>query len=171
MIDPAYCVMMARYNGWQNRQLRKLCEGLSLEDLTRDRGAFFGSIFGTLNHVLWADQMWLARLTKTELPPTPEDNGVTWQPTFAAWSAERFRVDGRLLLWAEKLSSIDLRGPLTWYSGIKKADVSRPIAQCVVHLFNHQTHHRGQVHAMLTAAGLEAPVSDVAFMPDKGPWV
>ena len=57
-------------------------------------------------------------------------------------------------------------GPLTWFSGLKQAEVTMPMALCVTHFFNHQTHHRGQIHAMLTAAGVETGGTDVAFMPE-----
>ncbi|MEQ9176308.1 MAG: DinB family protein, partial [Alphaproteobacteria bacterium] len=61
MITPEYCRMMARYNAWQNRQLTESLDAQPLEVLTEDRGAFFGSILGTLNHLLWGDRMWMAR--------------------------------------------------------------------------------------------------------------
>ena len=60
-----------------------------------------------------------------------------------------------------------LAGDLTWYSGFMKADMTRPKAACVLQLFNHQTHHRGQVHAMLTAAGTKPEDTDIPFMPDE----
>ena len=87
-------------------------------------------------------------------------------PTFAVWSAERFRMDGRIRMWANTLNELDLKGDLDWYSGALGRDVSKPFALCVTHFFNHQTHHRGQVHQMLSSMGLEPPVSDVFIMPE-----
>ena len=104
MITPDYFRMMARYNAWQNRQLDKALEGLPLEDLTADRGAFFGSILGTLNHILWADGMWMSRFDRSMPRPRggiPESAGLF--PTLGAWSAERFRMDRQIAAWAAEL--------------------------------------------------------------------
>lgn len=75
-------------------------------------------------------------------------------------------MDGAIRMWADTLRTLDLKGQLKWYSGVMKQEMEKPLDLCVVQLFNHQTHHRGQVHAMMTAAGLKAPVSDVPFMPE-----
>lgn len=165
MIDKDYVTTMARYNAWQNVQLTGIVTKMDRDALEMDRGAFFGSILGTLNHLLWGDRMWLNRFgANVEAPPRGDTTKHT--PTIAAWSAERFQVDGRMKIWADALHNIDLAGDLTWFSGGHGADMTRPLGLCVVHFFNHQTHHRGQVHAMLTAAGQTAPVSDLAFMDD-----
>jgi len=167
MLTADYVALMARYNAWQNAQITRAIDGVSLKVLTEDHGAFFGSILGTLNHILWADRMWLHRLGVIEDRPEcgiKESPALT--PTGPAWSAERFTTDGRITAWANRVHSIDLTGDLTFYSGALGAKVTRPVAACVAHLFNHQTHHRGQVHAMLTRAGLPAPVTDIPFMPE-----
>jgi len=160
--------LMARYNAWQNAQIMRAVDGVSRAVLTEDHGAFFGSILGTLNHVLWGDRMWLHCFGVEEIRPEGGiEETTTLTPTGAAWSAERFTTDGRIRLWARGLHSIDLTGDLTWFSAVTGAEVSRPRAMCVTHFFNHQTHHRGQVHAMLTRAGLPAPVTDLVFMPEE----
>ena len=87
-------------------------------------------------------------------------------PTLAAWWAERFRVDARIQLWADEISALDLTGELIWYSGLMKQEMHRPMGLCVAHFFNHQTHHRGQVHAMLTAAGAKPEDTDLVLMPE-----
>ncbi|WP_147104821.1 DinB family protein [Tateyamaria sp. syn59] len=157
---------MARYNAWQNRQLTEILTGVPDDELRKDRGAFFGSIMETLNHILWGDTMWMSRFNSDISPPLiPSDQHREFTPTFAVWSAERFRMDGAIRLWADSLDTVALKGQLTWYSGMTKRDLSEPLETCVVHMFNHQTHHRGQVHAMMTAAGLPAPVTDIVFMP------
>jgi uncharacterized damage-inducible protein DinB len=171
MINPGYVLTMARYNAWQNRQMKEAMETLSDDALRTDRGAFFGSIMATANHILWGDRMWMSRFQGQEPPKDGIEASTTITPTYAVWSAERFRMDGRILLWAEKLQALDLVGDLTWYSGFMKKDVTRPVGALVAHMFNHQTHHRGQIHAMLTAAGAKAPVSDLFFMPQDGPWL
>jgi len=171
LLDPDYCVTMARYNAWQNKQLRSFVEQMSDAALRKNRKAFFGSIFETANHLLWADLMWMARFDGGVAPDLPIAQSVEMTPTPAVWAGDRYRADARILRWAETLHAVDLYGDLTWYSGVAKREMSRPIGQCVMHFFNHQTHHRGQLHAMLTAAGSDAPVSDLAFMPKDGPWL
>ncbi len=166
MIDREYCVMMARYNAWQNKQLLSYLEPLNLGELTKDRGAFFGSILATLNHILWGDQLWMSRFDGGPGPGASIPESVEMHPTLVAWSADRLRTDGRITLWAETLDTVDLQGDLHWYSGAAGRDMVKPMGQVVVHFFNHQTHHRGQVHAMLTATGSQAPVSDLAFLPE-----
>lgn len=139
---------------------------MSDESLTLDRGAFFGSIFGTINHLLWGDMLWLNRFD----PSTPEPQGlpvdsVRSYPTYAAWAEERVRTDARIISWAEGVKPLELERDLTMFSRVLQAEACEPMGMCIPHFFNHQTHHRGQVHAMLTAAGHEAPVSDLFFMP------
>ena len=168
MITPEYCRLMARYNAWQNRQIEKALEEVPLEDLTADHGAFFGSILGTLNHLVWGDRMWMSRFDPTcEKPEGGIRESTALFPTLGAWSAERFRVDGVISRWAADLHSVALTGSFTFYSGAMGCEVTRQIAPCVVHMFNHQTHHRGQIHAMMTKTGLKAPVSDLFIMPDE----
>ena len=75
-------------------------------------------------------------------------------------------MDARITLWAERLRAIDLVGDLTWYSGAANRNMVKPKALCVAHFFNHQTHHRGQIHAMLTAAGQKPAATDLPFMPE-----
>ena len=167
MITPEFCRRMARYNAWQNRQISDALETVSLDVLTQDRGAFFGSILSTLNHVLWADHIWMSRFDPSvQSPDGGIADSVSLHPTQGAWSAARFHMDGKISHWADTLKALDLTGELRWYSGAAGRDMSAPIALCVTHMFNHQTHHRGQVHAMMTAAGLTAPVTDLFLMPE-----
>lgn len=165
MIEPGYVQTMARYNAWQNGQLIDMLDGMTQADAEQDRGAFFGSILGTLNHLLWGDQIWMSRFDpRLTAPETPGPDSPKLTPTLAVWGAERFAMDGKITAWAERLRAIDLKGDLTWTSGMTGKTVTLPLAVCITHMFNHQTHHRGQVHAMMTAMDLKAPVSDLAFM-------
>lgn len=166
MISVEYCQKMARYNAWQNRQLTEFVDALPSEEISKPRGAFFGSILGTLNHILWGDMMWMARFDGGALPSVSQTDSPGLTPTAAVWSAERFRMDGRIERWAASVSNLDLSGELRWYSGTLGAEMAKPMSLLVVHFFNHQTHHRGQVHAMLTAAGSKAPVTDLFLMPE-----
>ncbi len=166
MIDAGYVRMMARYNSWQNNQLMPVIEALPKAELVKDRSAFFGSILGTANHVLWGDTLWMSRFDPSVEPPAEGVVHTELHPTGSAWAADRFRMDGKIRYWADTLRTLDLKGDLTWYSGTMKRDFTLPLAQAIVQLFNHQTHHRGQIHAMLTAAGAQAPVTDLIFMPE-----
>lgn len=168
MITPDYCRMMAQYNTWQNRQLTEALESAPGHVLREDQGAFFGSILGTLNHLMWGDRIWMSRFDPSiEAPVGGIPDSPAMCPTIAVWGGERFYLDGKITFWAEGLKSVQLTGDLEWFSGAAKAQVRKPIAVCVTHMFNHQTHHRGQVHAMMTRAGLQAPVSDMVFMPEN----
>ena len=166
MITPDYVRRMAAYNAWQNRQMDAAMGQLDHDALLADRKGFWRSILGTANHILWADAMWMSRLGQATAPEAGLDGSADLHPTHAAWSAERFRMDGRLTLWAEGLHAVDLAGNMKWYSGAVGRNMEAPMGAVVMHLFNHQTHHRGQIHAMLTAAGVEAPVSDLILMPE-----
>ena len=171
MIDRNYCLTMARYNRWQNKQLEELLQPLSWDELTRDRGAFFGSIMQTLSHIYWGDWIWMSRFDGGEGPPGGIPDSTDCTPSVSEWSIARFRMDARILRWAEGLHAVDLAGMLRWYSGAVGREVERPMHLLVAHMFNHQTHHRGQLHAMATAAGAKGWVSDLAFMPEEGPWL
>lgn len=166
MIEAGYVRTMARYNAWQNHQLTTVLKDVSEDVLRKDQGAFFGSIMQTLNHLLWGDTIWMSRFDSRIAAPAKGADHLNYTPTFAVWSAERFRLDGAIRMWADTLRSVELKGDLRWYSGTLDRTLSRPHAECVVHMFNHQTHHRGQIHAMMTAAGLKAPVTDLVFMPE-----
>lgn len=168
MINKGYVLEMARYNAWQNKQIMDVVKVADEAVLTKNQGAFFGSIIETLNHVLWGDSLWMSRWCDDIKKPYQgiEDSKV-FTETLGVWQAERFRLDGRIRIWAETLSNLDLQGNQTWFSGAQNCEVTRPTAVCIIHMFNHQTHHRGQVHAMLSASGLPAPTSDLVFMPKE----
>jgi len=166
MIDPDYCQTMARYNRWQNHQLLGFLEALSDEELDRDRGAFFLSIRRTVNHLLWADGTWMSRFDGGDKPAGGIAESVSIQPDLASWALARSQMDDRIEDWCEAIDAVTLNSDLTWFSGAIEAEVTKPLALCVVHFFNHQTHHRGQIHAMLTQTGLKAPVTDLFIMPD-----
>ncbi|MBL4766444.1 MAG: DinB family protein [Rhodobacteraceae bacterium] len=166
MIGRDYCTMMARYNMWQNSQLSGFLEGLEPAELTKDRGAFFGSIQQTLGHLMWGDHIWISRFDGGDAPSGGIPDSAESIGTLDQWQENRAAMDQRILLWAKDVKSEFLQQDMTWFSGAMGCDVTRPVTMLVTQMFNHQTHHRGQVHAMLTAAGSKAPVSDVFFMPD-----
>lgn len=166
MISVGYVQRMARYNQWQNVGLYGAAEGLSDEERRRQRGAFFGSIHGTLNHLLWADRMWMSRFTDLPKPQGGIPGSVSLHPDWAALKEARAVFDTTIVDWADRLDPAWLAGDLTWYSGAAKKDMSQPKWILVTHLFNHATHHRGQVHCMLTQASGKPYATDLPWMPD-----
>lgn len=169
-VFPEYCVTMARYNAWQNKQVRAAFESLPEAELRKNRKAFFGSLMKTANHLLWGDTLWMSRFDGGAGPDVDASQHAEFTPTPAVWSGERFKMDARILRWADGLHAVDMKGNLTWYSNALGQEVTKPLDLCITHFFNHQTHHRGQIHAMLTAAGAKAPVTDLFIMPEEGPW-
>jgi uncharacterized damage-inducible protein DinB len=165
MITPAFAQAMAAYNQWQNRSLYGAAATLSDEERKRDRGAFFKSIHGTLNHLLWADRIWMSRFDGWEKPAFAISDSARMVEPFEALRADRIEADAGIIEWAGRLDPAWLAGDLRWFSGIAQAERVRPCALLVMHLFNHQTHHRGQVHAMLTAAGAVPEPTDLPWMP------
>ena len=158
---------MAHYNRWQNQSLYGAADGLDATARQSDRGAFFGSIQATLSHILWGDSVWMSRFDNWESPEINIPNSVNFAPDWEAQKAARITADQRFLDWSIRVTSDDLDGDLTWYSGSLASDVTKSRSLCIVHMFNHQTHHRGQVHAMLTAAGAKPNDSDLFIMPDS----
>ncbi|WID95412.1 DinB family protein [Bosea vestrisii] len=168
MIDTAYVTTMAHYNRWQNRSLYDAAAALSDEVRRQDRGAFFGSIHGTFCHILWADQIWLSRFAGTPKPPVPGSESSRMIAEWPDLLAERQTTDALIEDWAGKLPPGWLAGDLTWVSGVSHREFSKPKALAVMHFFNHQTHHRGQVHAMLTAAGMKPDDTDLVLVELRG---
>lgn len=166
MLDPAYVQLMARYNAWQNESLCKAADQLDDEGRWRDRGAFFKSIAETFNHVLWADEVWLSRLTGSAKPPIGGRDAVTYVKDWAEFRRIRAERDAQIVAWAEAVEPAWLRGTLIWYSGAAGREMGKLRAFVIAHLFNHQTHHRGQIHAMLTAAGAKPEDTDL-FLVDE----
>ncbi len=164
MIGVDYVRAMARYNAWQNRSLYDAADTLPDAARLEDRGAFFGSIHGTLSHLMWGDQQWMSRFSTVEKPPLLIKQSPGNYPDWAALKGRRVAFDRTIIEWAEAMPPAWLEGELTWYSGLAKADVSKPKWFLVAHFFNHQTHHRGQVHAMLTAAGAKPDDTDLMLM-------
>lgn len=166
MISPGYVQRMARYNRWQNENLYGAADALGDAARRLDRGSFFQSIHATLSHILWADELWMSRLSDWEPPRGPSRE----TPLYDDWSdlkSRRAKADQRFLSWSDALSQADIDGDLHWYSGSLERDMTSPRAVCIMQVFNHQTHHRGQVHAMLTAADARPDDTDIPFMPDS----
>src|SRR5580704_17561350 len=167
MIDRAYVQRMARYNRWQNENLYGVADTLSDEERRKERGAWFGSIHKTLSHLLWADNIQMSRFTPTVPKPSvgiPES--ISLYPEWNTLKEERARFDRTMINWADNVDESWLAGDLTYFSVSIGRELTRPRWVLVTHMFNHQTHHRGQVHSMLTQAGGRPSDTDLPFMPD-----
>ncbi len=166
MITTEFARTMAAYNRWQNEAVLSAAEALDDQARRADQGLFFGSIMGTMNHLLWADRLWLHRFAGTAPPAA---SSIAQSTTLCAEWPEfvdaRRGTDLAIVDWVQDLDPDWLEGDLTWHSGSLGRDVSRPRALLVVHLFNHQTHHRGQLHAALTRSGIATAPTDLPFMP------
>ena len=166
MITPAYLQRMARYNRWQNENLYGAANTLGDTARRQERGSFFGSIHATLSHILWADQLWMSRLSDWQKPDSGISSSTDMFDDWNVLGTERAAADQKFITWADNAEQADIDGDLHWYSGAMGQDMVQAKAICIMQVFNHQTHHRGQVHAMLTAAGAKPDDTDIPFMPD-----
>ncbi|MCG7493248.1 damage-inducible protein DinB [Thalassobius sp. Cn5-15] len=158
---------MARYNLWQNENLITAADTLSAAERLQDRGAFFGSINATFSHLYWGDMIWLSRFAGTPAPTTGIPQSTGFADDWQAFKTDRKAFDLRILKWAHEVTPDWFQGDLSWFSGAIGQDVTKPKTTLAMQLFNHQTHHRGQIHAMLTAAGARPQDTDLPFMPNE----
>ena len=142
--------MFAGYNTWCNRRLYDTAAGLTDADYRADRGAFFKSVHGTLNHLLVTDRIWMRRFTGAGDVPASLDTIL--YADFADLRAARQAEDGRIGAYIEGLTEADLAGTLRYRTVVRPQDIEQPLSPALDHFFNHQTHHRGQAHALVSAA-------------------
>jgi uncharacterized damage-inducible protein DinB len=154
---------MARYNRWMNERLYDCCGKLSDPERKLDRGAFFRSIHGTLNHLLLGDRLWLSRFLSREFRASSLAEEL--YPDFAELRGERARTDAEILGWVETLDGERLSGSLEFRSMVGNKDRSFPMWFATQQFFNHQTHHRGQVTTLLMQAGIDPGVTDLLWLP------
>lgn len=162
-MNPELAMTLARYNQWMNDKLYTACESVSEATRKEDRGLFFGSIRGTLNHILLADKIWLGRFTGEPFEVTGLDQELF--ADFEALRAARADTDRFIVDWAGGLTEAELGGELHYRSISNPGDKSCAMSIAVMHLFNHQTHHRGQVTAALAQLGVDYGVTDLIHMP------
>ncbi len=165
MITQEHCHNMARYNRWQNQSLFGAADGISDEARRLDRGAFFGLIHRTLNHLLWADVSWMSRFDDWSPPDVYFDDAPDWIGEWTDMQARRVDVDARIYEWSQRVATDDLMQKIHWIHRESGKDVEAVFGYAVNHMFNHQTHHRGQANAMVTAAGGVPRVTDFFMMP------
>ncbi|WP_421995769.1 DinB family protein [Reyranella sp.] len=148
----------ARYNRLANERLHDACARLSDTDRRRDLGAFFRSVHGTLNHLLLGDRIWMTRFEGGSHPST--DLGVPLFDDFEVLRAERVRMDARIEAFFADLPDGFLERSLRYVNN-DGLDTTDPASVIVPHFFNHQTHHRAQVHTLLSQLGQVTPVLDL----------
>jgi uncharacterized damage-inducible protein DinB len=163
MISAEFAQTLARYNEWMNSRLFALCATLPDADLREDRGAFFKSIYATLDHIAYGDLAFLARFTGD--PAVVPELGADLFGSFAALRREREALDRRLVDWTGSLGEDWLAAPQTYISKVDGVTRTLPRWLLLTHLFNHQTHHRGQVTTLLAQRGLDMGSTDLPFMP------
>ncbi|MEK1887428.1 MAG: DinB family protein [Phyllobacterium sp.] len=151
--------MFAAYNRWANERLYAIAAELDDEEYRRDMRAFFGSMHGTLNHLLTTDRIWLFRFTGEGEAPKALD-AILFN-RLDDLRAAREKEDARLIDWVNRLDAAAIAGRFTYTTVSDMRTISQRLAPALAHLFNHQTHHRGQAHAILTALGKSAPSFDL----------
>jgi len=155
--------LLARYNQWMNKKLYAVCAGIMDTDRKKDLGAFFGSVHGTLNHLLFGDTVWMARFTGTA---GPTEIIAEMHADFEMLRAAQAAMDRQILDWAGTLNREWLAAPLRFTSNVDRKPRVMPAWTLVAHLFNHQTHHRGQLTTLIKQLGYEPGVTDIPWLPE-----
>ena len=157
----AHHQMFGHYNAWANTRLYDAAAALSDEQYRADRGAFFKSVHGTLNHLLATDRIWMQRFTGTGTAPDRLD-AILFE-TFGELRAAREAEDRRIVDYVDSLDDARIAGSIR-YRRVSTPEVfEQALAPALAHWFNHQTHHRGQVHTLLTGLVGRAPELDLLF--------
>ncbi|KZN34118.1 DinB family protein [Pseudoalteromonas luteoviolacea] len=165
--------LMAKYNQWMNEKIYGAADILTIDELSKDRGAFFGSILATLNHILVGDIIWLTRfathpdkfaaLEYMDSIEYPSALDQIIYPNFADLKKARFKMDNVIIEFASQLNDKALGSELTYLS-TKGEHFNKNFGYLVQHFFNHQTHHRGQLSALLNQAGVEIGDTDLLLI-------
>jgi uncharacterized damage-inducible protein DinB len=157
----AHYRMFARYNAWANNRLYDAAARLSSEQYRADRGAFFKSVHGTLNHLLVTDRIWMQRFTGEGDAPNRLD-AILFE-SFDDLRAAREMQDRRIIGFIDGLDDFSIAGTIRYRRVSSPEQFEQQLAPALAHWFNHQTHHRGQIHALLTGLAGEAPELDLLF--------
>lgn len=153
--------MFAAYNAWANGRVYDAAATLSEADYRADKGAFFGSLHGTLNHMLVADQLWMRRFTGEG--PSPRSLDEILHDDLVSLRAAREREDERIIAYAASLDEATLSRTIRYRTLSSPDEIVQPLSPAIDHFFNHQTHHRGQAHCLLTILTGRAPVLDLLY--------
>ncbi|MEJ8475800.1 DinB family protein [Roseibium algae] len=162
-IDPALYQTLASYNQWMTVKLYAAAAKMDDSARKEDRGAFFKSVHSTLNHILFGDRAWMGRFTEVDYAVA--GMGVDLYADFEELRGHHLAIAEDIVAFANSLTQEWLAGDLVWISSSDQVERTRPRWICVTHLFNHQTHHRGQISTLLSQAGIDIGVTDLPFMP------
>lgn len=157
----------SRYNRWMNERLYEVCSRLSEDELRLDMKAFFRSIHGTLNHILLADKLWLGRLDGQPFTVNSLDQVLYMEFPLLAHARKQTDLDIEHLV--RRLNLEDVDAPITYHSISENKQNTSTRGFALLHLFNHQTHHRGQITAMLAQLGHDYGTTDLMAMPSRKP--
>lgn len=165
--------LMASYNQWMNKKVYETAGKLTAAQLAENRGAFFGSVLGTLNHIMVGDTVWMQRFAgalqgHSELDvvrqvPTPQSLDAVLFDDFTPLLQRRELLDETILGFASSITDAELSSILQ-YKNMRGVQSSRQLFNVLMHFFNHQTHHRGQVTTLLTQCGLDVGVTDLLML-------
>jgi len=155
---------MAAYNRWMNQKLYSVCAELTDDERKADTGAFFGSIHGTLNHLLLGDKIWMGRFTGIPFPVSNLDQEL--YSDFSELRSQRKSTDQDIENWVSQLTDDMLDGMFEYRSVVNPTPRSDKLWVCLAHLFNHQTHHRGQLTTLVSQFGKDYGVTDLIWLPE-----
>jgi len=154
---------MAQYNRWMNDRLYAVCAEIPDTERKRDRGAFFKSIHGTLNHLLLGDKLWLGRFLNDPFKVASLDQEL--HADFDRLRADRESTDAVIVEFTDSLDETGIDGPFTFTTMVDPAERTYVLRHVLQHFFNHQTHHRGQLTTLVSQAGYEPGVTDLMWLP------
>jgi uncharacterized damage-inducible protein DinB len=157
---------MAQYNRWMNERLYGVCAEIPDVERKRDRNAFFASIHGTFNHLLLGDRLWLGRFTASPFKVDSLDHEL--YADFDALRKERAQTDSDILAFSESLDEDTLARDFSFTTIVDPGEHVFPFRHVLLHFFNHQTHHRGQLTTLIKQAGYEPGVTDLMWLPGVG---
>ena len=164
--------LLADYNRWMNTNLQRAASTLPAGAVDAPRGAFFGSILGTLNHLVVADTIWLKRFAANApdgrwsalhaLSDIAMPDRLDAQPCadLAAWWVRRQELDATIVAWIGQLDDTDLQRTLR-YGNLRGEPLRRRLSHVLLHFFNHQAHHRGQATTLFSQCGVDVGVTDL----------
>ena len=177
-MTPQTAVLMADYNRWMNDRVYEAAGKLDDATLAADKGAFFGSILGTLNHIAVADSIWLHRFAQHPASfsalgaigafPQPTSLTQSLAPDLAALRRYRQQLDALIVQWVAELTAEQLSADLI-YANLAGVGTRKHFGLLLQHFFNHQTHHRGQVTTLLFQSGVDVGATDLLAMPPRDP--
>lgn len=178
MSERSNLILLAAYNRWMNEKLYAAAAQLSAHALCEERGAFFGSVMGTLNHIVAGDTIWLQRfavqcpahgaLDPVRALAAPSALAAVFSTDLAALQAHRVMLDAVIVRWIDGMAEAELETTLH-YRNSKGIAGAKRLGSVLLHFFNHQTHHRGQVTTLLSQAGVDVGVTDLLMLvPNAG---